>query len=114
MAHIKSLVKECHLHAFTGSLISVARRDVTATAKAAPVTRMRPAARDVNSTLGVPTVTKLAVGIVLTPMTIPLPFAIGLENVSSDVRKPSEALSELSHVLKAVWTETVIDLPELV
>ena len=41
--------------------ILVARDDATATVKVVPANRMRPAARDVNPILGVPTVTKLAV-----------------------------------------------------
>ena len=73
--------------------VLVARHYATATVNVVPAIRMRPAARDVYSILGVPTVTKLAVRNAFTPLTIPLQFATELGNVSSDVRKPSEARS---------------------
>ena len=80
-----------------GQGISV-RSSVTSTVKEVPVTRTRPAARDVNSTPGVLTVARLVTRIALTPMTILLPFVPELENASSVVNEDGQGISVVINV----------------
>ena len=69
------------------------RHPVTATVKGAPVSRTRSAVKDVNSTPGVLTVTRLVARIALTPVTIQRPFVPELENACSVVNEAGQGIS---------------------
>ena len=61
--------------------------------KGAPVSRTKPAVKDVNSTPGVLTVTRLVARIALTPITIQRPFVTELENACSVVNEAGQGIS---------------------